>query len=72
MTNVKLLEDKIRQSGLKKGYLAERLGVSRGTLCSLLSNKTEFKTSQIRTLCEILGIEDDEVIKTIFFAPVGA
>jgi transcriptional regulator with XRE-family HTH domain len=72
VTNVKLLEEKIRQSGLKKGYVAERIGVSRGTLCSLLSNKTEFKISQIRALCEVLDIKDDETIKAIFFAPVGA
>lgn len=72
MTNVKLLEEKIRQSGLKKSYLAERIGVSRGTLSSLLSNKTEFKTSQVCALCEVLGITDDETIRAIFFAPVGA
>lgn len=72
MTNVKLLDEKIRQSGLKKKYLAERIGVSRGTLCALLSNKKEFKTSQVRALCEVLGIKDDETIKAIFFAHVGA
>lgn len=70
MTNVKLLDEKIRQSGLKKKYLAERIGVSRGTLCSLLNNKTEFKISQIRVLCEILDIKDDETIRAIFFDPV--
>lgn len=68
MTNVKLLSDRIRKSGLKKQYLAERLGVSRGTLCSLLSNRKEFKTSQIHALCEVLGIEDNETLKAIFFA----
>lgn len=72
MTNTKLLEDKIRQSGLKKGYLAERLGISRTTLCTLLRNESEFKTSQIKILCDVLDIKDDETMKAIFFAENGA
>ena len=72
MTNTTLLEDKIRQSGLKKGFLAEKLGVSRGTFCALLNNNAEFKANQIRVLCELLGIEDDETLRAIFFAPNGA
>ena len=70
MTNVKLLEDKIRKSGLKKGYLAEQIGVSRGTFQALIANRAEFKTSQVVVLCKLLGITDDETIKAIFFADV--
>ena len=72
MTNVKLLEDWIQKSGLKKGYLAKQIGVSRGTFLALITNKKEFKTSQVGTLCKILGIHDDETIKAIFFARNGA
>jgi DNA-binding Xre family transcriptional regulator len=72
MTNTDKLNELIRQKGVKKGYLAERLGVSRTTFCALLGNKTEFKASQIRILCEELGIEDDETVKAIFFAHLGA
>ena len=72
MTNTKLLEEKIRQSGLKKGYLADRLGVSRTTFHTLLRNQSNFKVSQIKTLCDILGITDDETLKAIFFADNGA
>lgn len=72
MIDSKRLEKIIQESGLKKGYLAERLGVSRGTFCALLNNKSEFKASQIRTLCELLNIRDDETLKAIFFAPSGA
>lgn len=72
MTNRKLLEDRISQKGLKKGFLAEKLGVSRTTFCALLRNETEFKASQIRTLCELLDIRDDETMKAIFFAHAGA
>jgi transcriptional regulator with XRE-family HTH domain len=72
MTNRKLLEDKIKQKGLKKSYLAEQIGVSRATFCALLQNKSEFRASQIRTLCELLDIKDDETMKAIFFAQSGA
>lgn len=72
MVDSKKLEEKIHQSGLKKGYLAERLGVSRATFSALLNNKSEFRVSQIRTLCEILGIHDDETLRAIFFAQLGA
>lgn len=71
MTNRKLLEDKIKQKGLKKGFLAEAIGVSRTTFCAQLQGKTEFKASQIRVLCECLGI-DGEDMTAIFFGPDGA
>lgn len=68
MTNVQLLEEKIQQSGLKKVFIAEKLGVTPNTLTALLNNKTEFKVSQIRTICRILNIHNDAEIKAIFFA----
>lgn len=72
MTNVSLLEEKIRNSGFKKTFIAEKLGISRATLSALLSNKAEFKASQISTICTILGIHDDAEIRAIFFADNGA
>ena len=68
MTNRELLEQKIKQKGLKKGFIAEAIGVSRSTFCALLGGKSEFKVSQIRVLCELLDIHDDETVKAIFFA----
>ena len=72
VTNVKLLEELIQRSGLKKGYLAKEIGVSRSTFHSLLNNKAEFKTSQVKTLCRLLNIKEDKTIKAIFFASRGA
>lgn len=71
MTNRGLLEEKIKQKGLKKGFLAGAIGVSRTTFCALMGGKSEFKASQIRTLCELLDINADE-ITAIFFDPTGA
>lgn len=72
MTNVKLLEAKIKERGLKKGYIAEQLGVSRAQFTSLLNNKAEFKLSQLTVMCRLLNITDDAEIKAIFFNVNGA
>ena len=72
MTNVKLLDAKIKESGLKKGYIAEQLGISRASLISLLNNKVEFKTSQLVVMCRLLNITDNEEVKAIFFTHNGA
>ena len=68
VTNVQLLEEKIQQSGLKKGFIAEKIGVTPNTLTALLNNKAEFRVSHIRAICEVLNITDDAEIKSIFFA----
>ena len=68
MTNIELLEEKIQASGLKKGYIAARIGVSATTFSGLLNNKTEFKARQIRAICEVLDIQDDAESRAIFFA----
>lgn len=72
MTNVKLLKELIQQSGFKKSFLADKIGVSRTTFAALLNNQAEFKASQISTLCEVLGIRDDATIREVFFTHNGA
>lgn len=67
MTNIDLLEDKIHESGLKKRYIADKIGVSPSTFSALLSNKAEFKARQIKDICEVLNIQDDAEIRSIFF-----
>lgn len=70
MTNTKMLERVIKEKGLKKGYIAERLGLSRGGLINLINNRSEFRVSQIQTLCEILNLTEDQR-NAIFFAVDG-
>lgn len=72
MTDTKKLKEKIQASGLKKSYIAFKLGVSPSTVTALLQNKTEFKASQIRAICEVLNIQDDAEIRSIFFGNNGA
>jgi hypothetical protein len=68
MTNTDLLEQKIRESGKKKKHLAEKCGLTRAGFRNCLTNKAEFKASQIDVLCEELNITSLKEKESIFFA----
>lgn len=70
MTNTELLEQAIKESGLKKVYLAEKVGLTPAGFYNCVNNKAEFKASQINTLCKLLGI-DSAGKDAIFFADIG-
>lgn len=72
MTNKELLEKAIQEKGLKKSFLAEKIGLTPAGFYNCLNNKAEFKASQINTLCELLGISDLTEKEAIFFADGGA
>lgn len=67
MTNSILLNYKIKSSGYRHGFLAEKLGLSRTGLYNKINNKSEFLASEIQTLSEILNLSPDER-QAIFFA----
>lgn len=67
MTNTALLEEEIKNSGLKKSYLAQKLGLSRFGLAKKISGETEFKASEIVTLCTELKITSPKQRDRIFF-----
>lgn len=69
MTNTKLLNEKIKASGLKKSYIAKAIGRTQSTLSRKIAGKHDFKVSEINVLCEILPIETPEEKEAIFFAP---
>lgn len=68
MTDEKLLRAKIDEAGLKLKYVAEQLGLSSYGLQLKLSNKSEFKTTEVAALCRILNITSLEEKESIFFA----
>ena len=67
MTNTKLLEQYIEDSGLKKGFIARQLGITAYGFALKVNNKSEFKANEIAILCKLLkiGAKDKEAI---FFA----
>ena len=68
MTNTELLEKKIYESGKKKGYLADKCGLSRAGFRNCIINKAEWTASQIDILCEELEITSLREKEAIFFA----
>ena len=80
MVNTELLEQKIKESGKKKKYLAEKCGLSCAGFRNCVINKanpktgarSEFKSSQIIVLCDELNITRLAEKEAIFFAGVGA
>ena len=61
MTDSVALRNAIDNHGLRFGYVAARLGLSRGGLWKKLKNDSEFKASEIATLSELLGLSATEV-----------
>lgn len=72
MTNTELLEDKIKKSGKKISYLAEKCGLSYAGFRNCVTNKAEFKVSHVEILCRELDITSLKERHTIFFAVVGS
>ena len=68
MTRTEELRKLVESSGLKWGYIAEMLGISRQALAMKIENQTEFKPSEILQLCKMLDISDLEDRERIFFA----
>lgn len=68
MTNTAELELFIKKSGLKKGYIAKALGISRQAFTNKCNNKSAFTATEISLLCDLLKITSLVVKDRIFFA----
>ena len=67
MIDLKKLMKKLDESGMKKRYIAERLGLSTYGLSLKINNENEFKVSEVEKICKILNITLKER-EDIFFA----
>ena len=68
MTNTEKLEQKIKDSGYRIEYVAEKCGLSAQGLLKKRNNETEFKASEILVLKTLLNLSDEET-NEIFFCP---
>ena len=68
MTDTESLKKVIQRSGLKLKYLAKQLKLSEFGFSNKVNNVTEFKASEIDSLCELLQIKDLTEKERIFFA----
>lgn len=66
MTDTEALVALIEKSGLKYKYIASQLGISYFSLNRKINNATEFKTSEVSKLCELLNIDSAKEKEQIF------
>ena len=68
MTNRKELNKRIAESGKSKEYISNELGISLTSLNNKIAGRTEFKASEIASICIILHLNNEEM-NMIFFKP---
>ena len=68
MVNTKVLNQRIAESGLKRNYIADQLGISRYAFYLKTNGKNDFTTSEVKVLCNVLGITRLTEKEDIFFA----
>lgn len=68
VTNTLMLEAMIHNSGMKKGKIAETLGISSSALRKRMNNAVEFKGEEMLKLSQLLGITDMNTLQTVFFS----
>ena len=67
MTDTKLLEEKIKESGLKKSYIAKMLNLSRQGFKNKCENRSPFSATHIAIMCDLLNIKSLTEKERIFF-----
>lgn len=66
MTDIKRLSAIIKESGYKRTFLAKKLGLSYQGFLNKLEGISEFKSSEIRMLCDLLSIDNPKDVQDIF------
>lgn len=65
--NSDLLNKYIDNSGLKIGFIVEKLGISRQAFDKKRKGETAFRASEVFVLCTLLNITDDDIKNKIFY-----
>lgn len=67
MTNTEMLKDIIDKSGLKVGFIADYVGISRQSLWNKINNQSPFNQYEIDKMCDVLKITSLKQKESIFF-----
>lgn len=67
MINTKALKTQIKDSGLRMGFIASKLGISKQCLYNKLNNQSDFSVEQAFRLRELMDL-DDLSMRNIFFS----
>lgn len=55
------LNKRIKETGVKKNWVAERAGISSSTLRDILTGNRKPRRATLKMLCLVLGIDDVEI-----------
>lgn len=67
MTDTQLLTERIKASGLKLNFIAQKMGITRQSLSNKIYNRRLFNAAEIKALCDILSIASAKEKEKIFF-----
>lgn len=70
MIDTNLLKLKIDEKGLKRYYIADKMGISVQALQLKVDGVREFKASEIRIISRLLGLELKEIDKIFLIQKV--
>ena len=66
--DTQLLDDYIRNSGLRISYICDQLGISRQAFDKKRKGSSAFRQSEVYVMCDLLRITDPVEKTKIFFA----
>lgn len=66
MVDVLYLDNKIKESGKSKTFLADKCGISRANFYMKINGKRHFTETEATRLCEALGVSSLAERKKIF------
>ncbi len=67
MTNGSLLKEYAKDKNITLNELANAIGLTRQGLSKKITNRSEFKVSEVMRLSEILGLTEEQK-QSVFFA----
>lgn len=59
---------RIKECGFTQKTLAEHIGITEGSMCLKLNNKSNFKHCEMLSICDALGV-DTASVGSYFFTP---
>ena len=66
-----LLDESINQSGLKVGFIAEKLGISRQAFDRKRKGEIAFRQSEVYVLCDLLKLDASKGMEIFFPEMLG-
>lgn len=66
MTDKNLLYYFVKRAGFKNKDVAKAIGVTQSGYTLKISNKSDFRQSEIKTICDLLGLTAEERDRVFF------